>query len=74
MLLPVNESVICSHCVHLKLEHRLHALLKVCSDRDDIAPLHDRTSKKLFLVKIDMHVIIVIWDGVGGTSGFTLKD
>ena len=28
-----------SHCVHLKLGHRFHALLKVCSGRDDIVPL-----------------------------------
>ena len=27
----VNEPVIFSHCVHLKLGHRFHALLKVCS-------------------------------------------
>ena len=32
----INEPVIFSHCVHLKLGHRFHALLKVCSDRDDI--------------------------------------
>ena len=36
----INEPVIFSHCVHLnKLGHRFHALLKVCSDRDDIVPL-----------------------------------
>ena len=29
-----------SHCVHYKLGHRFHALLKVCSDRDDAAPLN----------------------------------
>ena len=28
-----------SQCVHLKLGHRFHALLKVCSDRDDSVPL-----------------------------------
>ena len=28
-----------SHCVHLKLGHRFHALLKVCSDRDNIVVL-----------------------------------
>ena len=33
----MNEPVVFSHCVHLKLEHRFHALLKVCSDRDDIS-------------------------------------
>ena len=31
----INEPVIFSHCVHLKLRHRFYALLKVCSDRDD---------------------------------------
>ena len=36
----INEPVIFSHCVHLKLGHRFHALLKVCSDRDDIVPLY----------------------------------
>ena len=28
-----------SLCIHLKLGHRFHALLKVCSDRDDTVPL-----------------------------------
>ena len=31
----INEPVYFSHCVHLKLGHRFHALLKVYSDRDD---------------------------------------
>ena len=31
----MNTPVIFSHCVHLKLGHRFHALLKVCSDCDD---------------------------------------
>ena len=35
----INEAVIFSDCVHLKLGHRFHALLKVCSDRDNIVPL-----------------------------------
>ena len=35
----LNEPVIFSHCVHLKLGHQFHALLKVYSDRDDIVPL-----------------------------------
>ena len=35
----INEAVMVSHCVHLKLGHRFHALLKVCSDHDDIVPL-----------------------------------
>ena len=35
----INEPVIFSHCVHLKLGHGFHVLLKVCSDRDDTAPL-----------------------------------
>ena len=34
----LNEPVIFSHCVHLKLGHRFHALLKVCSDRNDTVP------------------------------------
>ena len=33
------SKLIFSHCVHLKLGHRFNALLKVCSDRDDIVPL-----------------------------------
>ena len=32
----INEPVIFIHCVHLKLGHRFHALLKVCSDRDEM--------------------------------------
>ena len=35
----MNEPVIFSHCVHLKLGHPFHALLEVCCDRDDTAPL-----------------------------------
>ena len=35
----INEPVIFSHCVHPKLGHQFHALLKVWSDRDDIVPL-----------------------------------
>ena len=35
----INEPVMFSHCVHLKLGHRFHVLLKVCSDRDDSVPL-----------------------------------
>ena len=31
----IDEPVIFSHCV-LKLGHQFHAMLKVCSDRDDI--------------------------------------
>ena len=34
-----NEPVIFSHCVHLKVGHRFHALLKVCSERDDVVNL-----------------------------------
>ena len=36
----INEPVICIHSV-LKLRHRFHALLKICSDRDDTAPLKE---------------------------------
>ena len=32
----INEPVISSHCVYLKLGHRFHALLKDCSDLDDV--------------------------------------
>ena len=35
----INEPVIFSHRAHLQLGHRFHALLKVCSDRDDTVPL-----------------------------------
>ena len=35
----LNESVIFSLCVHLKLGHRFHALLKVCSYPAYIVPL-----------------------------------
>ena len=38
----INEPVISSHCVHLKLWHRFHALLNVCSDHDDNVPLMGR--------------------------------
>ena len=36
----INEPVIFSHCVHFKRGQWFHALLKVCSDRDDIVPLN----------------------------------
>ena len=36
----VNKPVFFSHCVHLKLGHRFHALLKVCFDHDDSVPLN----------------------------------
>ena len=39
MLRCINESVVFSHHVPLKLGPRFHALLKVRYDRDDIAPL-----------------------------------
>ena len=35
----INEPVIFSHRVNLKLGHRFHALLKVCAGRDYIVPL-----------------------------------
>ena len=38
----INEPVIFSHCVHLKLGHWFLALLKVCSDRDDTGPFSDK--------------------------------
>ena len=36
----INEPVIFSHCVHLKLGHLFHYLLKLCSDRDDTCLEH----------------------------------
>ena len=35
ILLLLRKWVMFTHCVHLKLGHRFHAQLKVCSDRDD---------------------------------------
>ena len=40
------------HHVHLKLGHRFHALLKVCSDRDNTVPLTSATVQHK-LVKLD---------------------
>ena len=48
LLHTIYDPVIFSRYVHLKLGHRFHALLKICSDHDDIVPLnlywliHDR--------------------------------
>ena len=39
----INEPVIFSHCVHLKLGSHFHALLKVSSDRDDIVTLRSQS-------------------------------
>ena len=39
-----------SHCVHLKLGHRFHALLEVCSDRDDTVPLTDKIAYQNILL------------------------
>ena len=36
----INKHLIFSHWVHFKLGQRFHALLKVCSDRHDTAPLN----------------------------------
>ena len=48
----INEPVIFSHHVHLKRGHRFHALLKVCSDRDDI--VHFKlTDKQGHIDKVD---------------------
>ena len=46
----INKPVIFSHCVHLKLGHRFHVLLKVCSDRDD------------YCLDLDFHVYTYISD------------
>ena len=42
----INEPVIFSHCVHIKLGHQFHALLKVCYDCDDIVPFKGLVSQK----------------------------
>ena len=39
LLALMYETVISSHCVHLKLGHRFNALLKVCSDHNASVPL-----------------------------------
>ena len=46
----VNESVSFSHCVHLKVGQRFHALLKVCSDRDDTVPLNVHFNRPLCIL------------------------
>ena len=35
----INEPVTFSYCVHLKLGHRFHALLKLCCDHDNAVTL-----------------------------------
>ena len=45
----INEPVIFSQCVHLKLGHRFHALLKVYSDRDDTVPLNETITCIIFM-------------------------
>ena len=49
----INEPVNFSHCVLLKQVHRFHALLKVCTDRDERVPLSTRNAKvvKLHIYK-----------------------
>ena len=48
----INEPVMfISRCVHVELRHRFHALLKVCSDRDDVVPLMLPYVEQLSLVK-----------------------
>ena len=52
----INEPGIFSHCVHLKLGHRFHALLKVFSDRDDIVPLNFILFSSISLTTIGAHI------------------
>ena len=60
----INERVIFSHCVHLKLGHRFHALLKVCSDRDDAVPL---------MAEVDMSQVHVCIRELGELSKIDLN-
>ena len=48
----INEAVIFSDCVHLKLGYWFHALLKVYSDRDDTVPLNKEGLFLIILIKI----------------------
>ena len=55
-----NMRVIFSHCVHLKLGHWFHALMKVCSDCDDIVPfnhLHKGANKQEIVMNFKSNVI-----------------
>ena len=53
-------SVLFNHCVHFKLGHRFHALLKVCSDCDDIAtltlntPNHSTSNSRVCWILMDL--------------------
>ena len=49
-----NEPAIFSHCVHLKLWHWFHALLKVCSDRDNTIPWHTCIHRSIVLPTLPM--------------------
>ena len=58
VILPLmlhKEPVTFSHCVHLELGHRFHALLKVCSDRDDIVLLTVKVRPNKEPVKVSCH-------------------
>ena len=50
----INEPVIFSHCVHLKLGHRFYVMLKVSSDRDDIVPLRSKGYENKKVVRNDL--------------------
>ena len=52
--------VIFNHCFHLKLGHRFHALLKVCSDRDDVVPLSRKVKNNCINVIYNVMLKIVI--------------
>ena len=45
----INEPAIFGHCVHLKLGHRFHALLKVYSNLDNTSPLVRSLSIVIYL-------------------------
>ena len=55
----INEPVIFSHCVHLELGHRFHALLKVCTDRDDIVPFNALNRGRIY--KATLQPALLLW-------------
>ena len=60
----INEPIFFSHCAHLKLGHRFHALLEVCSDRDDIVPLRWVSA----IWKLTDNLETIYWTGFLQTS------
>ena len=47
----MNQSIF-SHCVRVKLGHRFHTLLKVCSHRDNTAPLNNNLIRVIVLILV----------------------